>query len=65
MKMYSRVFNFREGEKDPNIDHSLLTQKKAPAVHKPATLTKPQNWGDLMARTLDANCMVNPNSNCN
>ena len=41
MKMYSQVFNFSEGEKDPNIDNSLLTQKKAKAVYKPVTLTKP------------------------
>ena len=65
MKMYSRVFNFKEGEKDLSIDHSLLTQKKAPSMHMPVTLTKPQNWEDLMARTLDANCMINPGSNCN
>ena len=45
-----------------DMDHTVLTQKKAPAIHKPATLNKPQNWDDLMARTLDANAMVNSGS---
>lgn len=40
-KMQSRVFNFVEGERCQDMDHTVLTQKKAPSVYKPHTLSKP------------------------
>lgn len=40
-KMQSRVFNFTEGERCQDMDHSVLIQKKSASIYKPHTLNKP------------------------
>ena len=58
-RMKSVVFSATEGERDPAMDHTVLAQRKGASVCTPATLQKPQNWTDLMARTLANNSIAN------
>ena len=57
--MQSNVFSFEEGQKDRNMDHSHLTQKKRTAKFTPLNETVPHNWSDMMQRTFAANSFLN------